>query len=60
MELPSILVDDGGNMDYAPNLLFAVVPPNEHRHQLDGVEAIRFGSAFASADFDRRGSTTMF
>ena len=55
MELPAILVGDGGNMDHAPHLLLAVVPANEHRHQLDGVKAIRFGPALAPADFDRRG-----
>jgi hypothetical protein len=27
----------------------------QHRHHLDGVEKIRFGAAFASADFNRRG-----
>jgi hypothetical protein len=30
------------------------VPADEHRHQLDGVEAIRFGAALAPADLDRR------
>ena len=55
MELPAIFVVDGGNVDHAPNLLLAVVPANEHRHQFDGVEAIGFGPASPPADFNRRG-----
>ena len=36
-------------------IFLVVVPANEHRHQLYGVEAIRFGPTLALAYFDRRG-----
>jgi hypothetical protein len=42
-------------MDRATDLAFAVAPPNEHRNQLCGVQAVRFGPALVAVDLDARG-----
>ena len=55
MELPAIFVLNGGNADYAPHFLLAVVPTNKHRCQLHRIETIGLGSTPTPADLNRRG-----
>jgi hypothetical protein len=55
VQLPLILLLDGGDMDRAPDLALPVVPAYEHFHQLDCVEAIRLGPPLAAVDLNAGG-----
>src|SRR5206468_1117945 len=52
VQLASILVLGRGCVNDGPDLALAVVPANEHLHELDGVEAIGLGPAPAAVDLD--------
>ena len=54
MQLAMVLILGRGRTDHGPDLLLAVVPTHQHAHQLDGVEAVGFGSALAAIDLDTR------
>jgi len=54
VHLASILLDRRRHIHDAPYLLLAPLGPDEHRHELGGVEPIRLRAAAAPVDLDAR------
>ena len=54
MQLPAILIGHARHLHDAPDLLFAVVPADQHAQQLGGIEPVGFAPPPAAVDFDAR------
>jgi hypothetical protein len=55
VQLPLILLLDGRGMNHAPDLVLPVVPTNEHLHEFNCIETIRFGPSLTAIHLDAGG-----
>jgi hypothetical protein len=55
VQLPHVLLLDGGGVNDTPEPAFPVVPMGEHLHEFLRVKAIRSGPVLAAIDLDARG-----